>query len=323
MGKTIYWQSAAVMVAGAEPNRKQIMHNDQLKQARDGLKLMLDTQNNKVPIFDEAAVKYALAALSAAPETAQEQPPSIEAYQQSNAVKQISEFDQAGALIGFAHACAAKVNAAAPVQPASKSNVQKVHIANKEFDTSSPTSTPSTHAADVSINGGNIDISSSKEASEQFDEREERNRLDAEELEALHICLDKAGVPRANRSGLTFSAWGRVVNYAASDAGQEAREAAQEPTRHELQAQGKHPAPCARFCEATAFNVEIRSLKARLDAQPAPARDACAISWDGKNVYGDKASIDAVRIALHDAGTVPALKDRICAMQSQPAGDSR
>jgi hypothetical protein len=30
--------------------------------------------------------------------------------------------------------------------------------------------------------------------------------------------------------------------------------------RHGLQSQGKHPAPCARWCEATAFKSEIRQL---------------------------------------------------------------
>lgn len=28
--------------------------------------------------------------------------------------------------------------------------------------------------------------------------------------------------------------------------------------RHTLQAEGKHPAPCARFCEANAFRIELR-----------------------------------------------------------------
>ena len=43
---------------------------------------------------------------------------------------------------------------------------------------------------------------------------------------------------------------------------------AQKPDRQELQANGTHPAPCARHCEAQAFKVEIRNLKAQL-AQPA------------------------------------------------------
>lgn len=38
-----------------------------------------------------------------------------------------------------------------------------------------------------------------------------------------------------------------------------------EQERHELQKDGKHPAPCARFCEANAFNIEIRGLKRRIE----------------------------------------------------------
>ena len=40
-----------------------------------------------------------------------------------------------------------------------------------------------------------------------------------------------------------------------------------QPERHELQAKGEHPAPCARHCEANAFQIVIRNLKAQL-AQP-------------------------------------------------------
>lgn len=39
-----------------------------------------------------------------------------------------------------------------------------------------------------------------------------------------------------------------------------------QPTdRHALQAEGRHPAPCARFCEANAFQIEIRQLSAQLE----------------------------------------------------------
>jgi hypothetical protein len=38
----------------------------------------------------------------------------------------------------------------------------------------------------------------------------------------------------------------------------------QEPDRRALQAAGTHPAPCARHCEAKAFEIEIRSLNSRL-----------------------------------------------------------
>lgn len=37
-----------------------------------------------------------------------------------------------------------------------------------------------------------------------------------------------------------------------------------ETNRIELQRRGVHPAPCARDCEATAFEVEIRRLKSLL-----------------------------------------------------------
>lgn len=45
-----------------------------------------------------------------------------------------------------------------------------------------------------------------------------------------------------------------------------------QPTRNDLQKEGKHPAPCARFCEATAFEIEIRRL--RTEAQGAAAAKA-------------------------------------------------
>jgi hypothetical protein len=45
------------------------------------------------------------------------------------------------------------------------------------------------------------------------------------------------------------------------------KEALAQPERHELQAKGEHPAPCARHCEANAFQIVIKNLKAQL-AQP-------------------------------------------------------
>jgi hypothetical protein len=42
-----------------------------------------------------------------------------------------------------------------------------------------------------------------------------------------------------------------------------------------LQAKGEHPAPCARHCEATAFRIVIRNLKAQL-AQPAVQQEPVA-----------------------------------------------
>jgi hypothetical protein len=45
-----------------------------------------------------------------------------------------------------------------------------------------------------------------------------------------------------------------------------------QPKRHELQAKGEHPAPCARYCEANAFQIVIKNLKAQL-AQRKPLSD--------------------------------------------------
>lgn len=42
--------------------------------------------------------------------------------------------------------------------------------------------------------------------------------------------------------------------------------------RHELQTHGKHPAPCARFCEAKAYEIEARELKRQIAEQAALIR---------------------------------------------------
>lgn len=47
--------------------------------------------------------------------------------------------------------------------------------------------------------------------------------------------------------------------------------------RRELQASGKHPAPCARYCEAQAFYAEIGSLRARAEK----AESALVTAEDG------------------------------------------
>jgi hypothetical protein len=46
----------------------------------------------------------------------------------------------------------------------------------------------------------------------------------------------------------------------------------QEPDRQALQAAGTHPAPCARHCEAKAYEIEIRSLKSMLYTTPPAAQ---------------------------------------------------
>jgi hypothetical protein len=52
-----------------------------------------------------------------------------------------------------------------------------------------------------------------------------------------------------------------------------------------LQAKGEHPAPCARHCEATAFRIVIRNLKAQL-AQPAVQQEPVASQW-GSEKYDE------------------------------------
>lgn len=58
--------------------------------------------------------------------------------------------------------------------------------------------------------------------------------------------------------------------------------ASQPADRRTLQATGKHPSPCARFCEATAFGIKIRGLESQLaqaqtQHQPLPVEPACPV----------------------------------------------
>lgn len=43
----------------------------------------------------------------------------------------------------------------------------------------------------------------------------EQNRADllAEDIECLHMCLDDAGIPRAEHGGNVYSMWGRVQQF--------------------------------------------------------------------------------------------------------------
>lgn len=56
---------------------------------------------------------------------------------------------------------------------------------------------------------------------------------------------------------------------AAIIAADRAQRQAEPESRHVLQADGKHPAPCAKFCEATAFKHEINRLKREAAHRPA------------------------------------------------------
>ena len=60
----------------------------------------------------------------------------------------------------------------------------------------------------------------------------------------------------------------------------------QEPDRRALQAEGTHPAPCARHCEAKAFEIEIRGLKSALkQAQPEQEPVACRFCFSEKGCW--------------------------------------
>ena len=75
-----------------------------------------------------------------------------------------------------------------------------------------------------------------------------------------------------------------------------------QPERHELQAKGEHPAPCARFCEANAFQIEIRGLKAKLEqAQKQEALDRKA---DNARELGLDYEPEPVRLECVKCGTV-------------------
>lgn len=49
--------------------------------------------------------------------------------------------------------------------------------------------------------------------------------------------------------------------------------------RKVLQSTGNHPAPCARFCEATAFNIELRRAKQQIERKDALLRE-CLYALD-------------------------------------------
>lgn len=61
--------------------------------------------------------------------------------------------------------------------------------------------------------------------------------------------------------------------------------------RRPLQEIGAHPAPCARFCEATAYEIEIRRL--RFDARTrAEAIGALLTGWKTGEISGDDVAVE-------------------------------
>jgi hypothetical protein len=86
-------------------------------------------------------------------------------------------------------------------------------------------------------------------------------------LEALETCGDDEW-HTDDDYGMTQVYDDHKVSEAITAIKEALAQPAQEPDRQTLQANGTHPAPCARHCEATAFNIVIRHLEAQL-AQPA------------------------------------------------------
>ena len=85
------------------------------------------------------------------------------------------------------------------------------------------------------------------------------------ENERLRDLLEDAlGMLRAIESTHSDEKLRELAGNAYSEISAQLCELAAEPDRRELQAEGTHPPPCARYCEALAFSVEIQQLKNRI-----------------------------------------------------------
>ena len=74
--------------------------------------------------------------------------------------------------------------------------------------------------------------------------------------------------------------------------------------RHALQAQGKHPAPCARFCESKAYEIEVRELKRQI------AEQAALIRKHGRELGEQDALLQQALDALDATGATWVVKER-------------
>lgn len=99
-------------------------------------------------------------------------------------------------------------------------------------------------------------------------------------------------------------------------------------TRHALQAQGRHPAPCARMFEATAFEIEkepVRDMK-RMMIWGRLYDKACEvvarIGMDGK-IDADNPDVDLLINALHDIDNGERMPGLMPNCVVAPADDAR
>ena len=73
----------------------------------------------------------------------------------------------------------------------------------------------------------------------------------------------------------------------------------------------------AYFQEAKRYQA-VRESILRKEEQPCPeCHEYYHLSWDGKNIKGDKASIQFVKQALHEAHYVPEFKERIKSTETE------
>jgi hypothetical protein len=90
--------------------------------------------------------------------------------------------------------------------------------------------------------------------------------------------------------------------------------------RAALQAQGKHPAPCARLCEANAFEIEIRSI--RSENRKLRAAISKTLDENGHLADGENCTLLPLKLALRETGTPWAGDETPNAGNEGPGGSS-
>ena len=86
------------------------------------------------------------------------------------------------------------------------------------------------------------------------------NKLSNEEIDALVVWNGDPNDPWFNRYVLARAIEAEVLTRVALSTPQTDIP----PDHHILQADGRHPAPCARFCESNAYEIQARRLRSEL-----------------------------------------------------------